>query len=158
MTLARKLLPQEIALFPKDFISAINIESVELISRRHNIFAKNKILVRGYKIYWPNCPADFTQETVYRQSVLMHELCHVWQYHTYRLSALGYLLNPKRWLYKYVFDITKHFDDYPTEKQADLMQDWYLANKGCAPENYNSNKCESPTKDHLNHVTPFRWE
>ena len=157
MAHTRNLLPQEIALFPKTFIKEINIERVELISRPHNIFARNKILVRGNKIYWPNCPKDFAQETVQTQSILMHELCHVWQYHTYRLTALRYLSNPKRWVYKYAFDILKKFDDYPTEKQADLMQDWYLVNKGCAPTNYDTRKCAPPTKDALNDITPFSW-
>ena len=157
MTHTRNLLPQEIALFPNDFIKQVNIESVRLISRSHNFFARNKILVRGNKIYWPNCPKDFTQETVHMQSKLMHELCHVWQYHTYRLSALRYLTNPKRWAYKYAFDILKKFDDYPTEKQADLMQDWYLANNGCAPENYDTRECAAPTKEALNSATPFSW-
>ena len=157
MAHTRNLLPQEIALFPKTFTKEINIESVELISQPHNIFARNKILVRGHRIYWPNCPKDFTQETVQTQSILMHELCHVWQYHTYRLTALRYLANPKRWAYKYAFDILKKFDDYPTEKQADLMQDWYLANKGCAPANYDKKKCAPPTKDALNDITPFSW-
>jgi len=158
MTQTRKLLPQEIALFPKDFLSAINIENVKLISRAHNIFAKHKILVRNNKIYWPNCPKDFTKETIHKQSVLMHELCHVWQYHTHRLSAVSYLLSPKRWIYKYVFDIAKGFDDYPTEKQANLLQDWFLANKGLAPCNYDTKKCAKPAKDQLNDVTPFTWE
>jgi len=81
MTTKRKLTPQEIALFPSDFINQIKIDDVQLISRAHNIFAKNKILVRGNKIYWPNCPKDFTKESIDTQSMLMHELCHVWQYH-----------------------------------------------------------------------------
>jgi len=158
MTDKRRLLPQEIALFPADFLKQINIEAVQLISQAHNIFAKKKILVRGNKIYWPNCPTDFTKETVHMQSMLMHELCHVWQYNTYRLSALRYLLIPKNWIYGYAFDIVKNFDDYAIEKQADLMQDWYLANKGYSPCRYNEDKCVKPTKGDINKITPFIWK
>jgi len=157
MTDKRQFLPQEIALFPADFVNQFNIEAVQLISRAHNIFAKNKILVRGNKIYWPNYPADFTAETIHTQSMLMHELCHVWQYHTNRLSILRYILIPKNWIYGYVFDIAKSFDDYAIEKQADLMQDWYLANKGRIPCHYDKDECFQPTKDDINYIMPFIW-
>jgi len=57
----------------------------------------------------------------------------------------------------YAFDIAKNFDDYAIEKQADLMQDWYLANKGYQPCHYNKDKCEKPTKGDINDMTPFIW-
>ncbi len=156
-TKRRKLLPREIALFPSSFRSAINIGNVTLIYRAHNIFASGKILTRNDKIYWPNCPDDFTKAPITDQSVLMHELCHVWQYHTGRLSAIGYLVRPRRWGYEYIFDEKKKFDDYPTEKQADLLEDWYLVNKGFKPDNYNKDKSIVPTKEQINKVVPFQW-
>jgi hypothetical protein len=157
MNIARGLMPKEIELFPADFLKQIDINAIQLISRPHNIFAKNKILVRPNKIYWPNCPSDFTEETVHTQSILMHELCHVWQYQTRRLSALRYLLIPKNWIYNYVLDVAKKFDDYPIEKQADLMQDWYLANKGYPPCRFKKDSCETPTKSAIDNMTPFIW-
>ena len=156
-TKRRKLLPAEQNLFPLSFRKAINIGNVTLIYRAHNFFAKGKILTRNDKIYWPNCPDDFTKTHHNLQALLMHELCHVWQYHTGRLSAVGYVINPRRWSYEYNFDIKKKFDDYPTEKQADLLQDWYLLNTGKAAENFNDKKSPAPTKEQINKVVPFQW-
>lgn len=157
MAQRRKLLAKEKQLFPASFKETININNVTLIYRAHNPFASGKILTRNDKIFWPECPDDFTKTSTEYQSVLMHELCHVWQYHTNKLSAAGYIMKPKRWFYEYVFDADKTFDDYPTEKQADLLQDWYLVNNGVPAENYNKDKSVRPTKEQLNKTVPFIW-
>jgi len=154
---SRALSAEEIALFPISFTQTIDIASVRLIRRAHNPFARRKILVRHNKVYWPNCPANFSQESVELQSLLMHELCHIWQYHTARLTALSYLLQPKNWAYKYSFDPAKSFDDYPIEKQADLMQDWYCLNLGAAPQRF-AHGSHPPNLLEINAVIPFLWE
>lgn len=143
-------------LFPISFRHEINIGNIVLINRTHNPFAVGKILARNHRIYWKNYPQDFTQTSVENQAILMHELCHIWQYHTGRLTALRYLTNPHAWAYKYDFSPDKHFDDYPTEKQADLLQDWYRVNRGCDPYCYDD-KCAAPTKAQINAVVPFKW-
>jgi len=155
-TKRRKLSASEKALFPTDFCNKIKISNVILISRAHNPFASGKILTRNDDIYWPNCPVNFTKESISIQALLMHELCHVWQYHTGRLSAIGYITSPSRWKYRYSFKPEKKFDDYPTEKQADLLQDWYLVNKGYQASNY-AGKAVQPTKNQINKVVPFKW-
>lgn len=150
----RRLRPSEIDLFPPGFQSAINMERVILIPRAHNPFALNKILVRGYRIYWPDVPHNFAGQPLIRQAVLMHELCHVWQYATGRLTALRYLMRPVNWRYRYSFHPDKSFDDYPIEKQADLLQDWYLMNRGAQPMNFSG---RPPTLEQINAVVPFQW-
>jgi hypothetical protein len=154
---SRDLTKFEISALPEGFTQAIDIASVKLINRTHNPFARNKIVCRGPKIFWPNHPKDFTRETLIIQSLLIHELCHVWQYETGRLSAARYLLDPRNWVYNYTVKDDAEFDDYPTEKQADLLQDWFLVNSGATPLRYDMKESEAPSKGWLNDVVPFDW-
>lgn len=157
MTAARRHLSEpEIRALPKGFTESFDIRAVELIDRPHNPFARRKILCRGSRLYWPNHPKDFTRTQIIIRSLLVHELCHVWQYETGRLSALRYLIDPRNWVYTYVVRSGATFDDYPTEKQADLLQDWYLVNSGANPIRFNP-KGDQPTKDWLNKTVPFEW-
>ena len=130
---------------------------LRLINRTHNPFAAGKILVRGYNIYWKNYPEDFTQQSLKVQALLMHELCHVWQYASGRLTAWRYLSRPRNWAYGYVFDPDKDFDDYPTERQADLLQDWFVMNKGGAPLRRLKNS-PAPSLKQMNAAVPFIWD
>ncbi len=157
-TRSRHLSAREIAALPRGFTDAFDIQSVTLINRPHNLFARNKILCRGPKLYWPNYPADFTLESLVIQSLLVHELCHVWQYETGRLTATRYLLDPRNWIYNYAVKPNAKFDDYPTEKQADLLQDWFLVNSGAPPLRYAFQDGIIPTKDWLNKTVPFAWD
>jgi len=150
----RGLTLREQSFIPASLCEAVGVDKVRLISRAHNVFARNKILVRGYDIYWPDTPADFTRHDLLLQSVLIHELCHVWQYKTGRLTAFRYLINPLNWYYGYAYDTAKKFDDYPIEKQADLLQDWYLMNRGVKPCRYAG---DPPTLNEINTVVPFHW-
>lgn len=155
-TRRRHLMPHEIAALPCGFTSNFDIKAVELIDRAHNPFAKNKIVCRGPKIYWQGFPSDFMREPLILQSLLVHELCHVWQYETGRLNALRYLINPRNWVYAYRVYADAKFDDYPTEKQADLLQDWFLMNSGAEPRRFDLHS-PAPTKDWLNETVPFVW-
>jgi len=152
----RHLSEREIAIILPSFASAFDIHAVEFIDRAHNPFARNKIVCRGSKLFWQTYPADFTRETLIIQSLLVHELCHVWQYETKRLSAPRYLLDPRNWIYEYEVKSNAKFDDYPTEKQADLLQDWFLVNSGNIPLRYHRDGTIS-TKEWLNAVVPFDW-
>ena len=152
---ARPLIPDEIALFPHDFTRQFDIASVRLIDRAHNPFALGKILVRGSRIYWPSAPADFTREPLARQALLMHELCHVWQYATRRLSAWRYLTRPRNWIYGYDIRL-RNFDAHAIERQADLLQDWYIINKGDLACRF-AEATPRPTRDEINAVVPFHF-
>ena len=153
---SRHLSATEIARLPAGFTQSFDINAVQLIDRAHNPFAKNKIVCRGPHLYWQNYPADFTRTPLLIQSLLIHELCHVWQYETGRLTAFRYLVDPRNWTYSYRVKIDADFDDYPTEKQADLLQDWFLVNSGSAPLRYDGNG-PKPTKNWLNRVVPFNF-
>ena len=153
---SRPLHAREIALFPQSFTQAIDIDAVQFIYRAHNPLTAKKILVRHNKIFWSSCPPDFSAAKLDVQALLMHELCHVWQYHTKRLSALSYLANPKNWAYKYSFDPAKSFDDYPIEKQADLLQDWYRLNMGGKAVRFEAGT-QAPSLSQINAIVPFEW-
>jgi hypothetical protein len=153
----RHIKDHEIAALPRGFTSTLDIKAVEFIDRAHNPLAKDKIVCRGPKLYWQSCPKDFTREPLLIQSLLMHELCHVWQYETGRLSALVYLLFPSNWFYAYKVKSNASFDSYPIEKQADLLQDWFLVNSGAKPLRYDPHG-PVPTLAWLNSVVPFNWE
>ena len=153
----RALTADEIALLPSDFILQIDIQRLRLINRKHNPFVGNKILARNYELYWKDYPLDFTQSSVKTRSLLMHELCHVWQYATNRLTALSYITHPKKWAYGYNFVSSKNFDDYETEKQADLLQDWHHMNHGYKPYRHHKDSC-APNLEQINAVVPFAWD
>ena len=153
----RALTPYEIARLPPGFIKHIDIDRLRLIDRKHNLFSGNKIVARGYDLYWPNYPSDFTRAGLATRSLLVQELCHVWQYATDRLTAWRYLTRPKNWAYGYEFSIHKAFDDYAIEKQADLLQDWHHMNHGAAPYRYHP-QSTAPSLEQINAVIPFEWE
>jgi hypothetical protein len=153
----RHLSEYEIRDLPAGFTRSFDIRAVELIDRPHNPFAKNKILCRGPRLYWQDHPQDFTRKGLIIKSLLVHELCHVWQYETGRLTAFSYLINPRNWVYAYEVRAGAKFDDYPTEKQADLLQDWYLVNMGAKPVRYDP-KGATPTQHWLNEIVPFEWK
>ena len=153
----RGLTPNEIALMPSGFISQIDISKVRLIGRTHNPFAIGKIVARGYDLYWKNYPQDFTQEPLSARSLLVHELCHVWQYATGRLTAWSYLSRPKNWIYGYEFDPRKNFDDYDIEKQADLLQDWHHMNHGGSACRHRQGSF-TPSLAQINAAVPFKWD
>jgi len=153
----RALTSREIALFPTGFTSQIDMSRVRLIGRTHNPFAIGKIVARGYDLYWKDYPDDFAQQSLRMRALLMHELCHVWQYASGRLTAWRYLTRPQNWIYGYDFDAGKSFDDYAIEKQADLLQDWYVMNNGGAPCRQSKERC-APTRTQINAIVPFMWD
>ena len=158
---ARALNSAEIFLIPASFQAAIDVSKIRLIKHHHNVFVKNKIMTRNYDIWWPDCPEDFTKIISINlmrdsQAKLMHELCHVWQYKTGRLSIGKYITNPSRWTYRYGFSPDKSFDDYPTEKQADFFEDWWRLNMGYPADN-NKVGTQPPSKKAINKTIPFKW-
>jgi hypothetical protein len=89
------------------------------------------ILTRGRKIYWPNAGADFSA-TPNAMAVLQHELQHVLDFSTGRLSALGYLLNPRNWTYRLpeVWD----WQRLGAEQRAVLAEKLWRAEQGLEKE------------------------
>jgi len=153
----RGLTSGEMALFPNGFITHLDMDRLRLINRTHNPFTSGKIVARGYDLYWKDYPADFTRQPLSERALLMHELCHVWQYKEGRLTAWSYLTRPKNWAYGYEFDPHKNFGDYAIEKQADLLQDWYNMNHGTVPHRRRQGS-PVPSLAQINAVVPFKWD
>lgn len=153
---ARPLRPSEIALVPPDFAAVVDLRAVRLIDRVHNPFAAGKVLVRGPDIYWPGTPADLSRCGLRTRALFVHELAHVWQYATGRLSAWRYLTTPSDWRYGYEVRQGAGFDDYGVEAQADMVGDWYRMREGAAPVCFRMGALgEPPTLDWLEATIPF---
>ena len=126
----RGLTEGERALVPPELAEAINLGAVRIRDRAHNPFALGKLLVRGDVIHWHGAPADVSQAQPAMQALLMHELAHVWQYRTGRLSAWRYLTEPANWRYHYLPNTDLRLDDYAVEEQADIIEDWFRQRQG----------------------------
>lgn len=153
----RHLSAHEIALIPQSFASQIDIHAVRLIDRAHNPLAAGRIVCRGNDIYWKAYPKDFSLCSIGIQALLIHELCHVWQYSHGKLTALRYLCNPRAWKYGYEFSSLKCFAEYPTEQQADLLQDWYAVHCGLRPSRY-CRMASPPSTAQIKAVVPFTFD
>jgi|GEM_PF-1413917 len=143
---SRGLSAEEIATIPPELALACDAGSVRIIDRAHNLFALKKVLVRGSAIYWYRAPRDFTKSSGRMRALLMHELAHVWQYRTGRLSAASYLLWPPNWRYRYAVREGVRLDDYAIEAQADIVEDWYRQRAGLSLANVIG---EAPTSEWL---------
>ena len=130
---ARPLHASEVAMVPPDLAAVVDLASVRLIDRVHNPFAVGKVLVRGANIYWPGTPTDISRCGLRTRALLVHELAHVWQYATGRLSAVRYLTTPGDWRYGYAVRDGAEFEDYGVEAQADMVGDWYRMREGAGP-------------------------
>ena len=139
----------EVASLPEAFREALPIADICLVARAHNPLALRKILVRGRRIYWPDTPDDLSRNSR-TLSLLFHELAHVWQYETGRLTAVSYLTDRANWQYRY--KPGGEFDAYGTEAQADLIEDWCRLESGLPPHRFDG---EPPDPDWLSGVVPF---
>ena len=87
------------------------------------------ILTRGRKIYWPDAPEDFSTHPN-AMAVLQHELQHVLDVSTGRLSALGYLLHPKNWTYRLPSPERWDWRRLGAEQRAVLAEKLWRAEQG----------------------------
>ena len=150
MSASRNLTPGERALVPETFARELPLETVRIVPRAHNPFARNKVLVRGRRLFWPGAPADVSREGAGFQTLLVHELAHVWQYETGRLTALRYLTDPRNWRYGY--RAGDPFESMGIEAQADLVADWWRVRRGLPPLRHIG---EPPTSEWLEEAIPF---
>ena len=65
---------------------------------------------------------DFSQESLSKQSWLIHELTHVWQLQQGLKVVRGALINRR---YSYAFEAGKPFFAYGIEQQARMVQDYF---------------------------------
>lgn len=57
------------------------------------------VLTLGRRIHWPGAAADVSGRPA-AMALLQHELQHVLDFQTGRLTAIGYLLRPRNWTYR----------------------------------------------------------
>ena len=150
MSAFRPLTPSERALVPEAFARVLPLDSVRIILRAHNPYARRKVLVRGRRIFWPGASADVSREGAGLQTLLVHELAHVWQYETGRLTAFSYLTDPRNWQYGYRDGA--EFESLGVEAQADLVADWWRVCRGLPPLRHIG---QPPTREWLESAIPF---
>jgi len=68
-----------------------------------------------------------------RVSVLQHELQHILEFATGKLSLIGYALLPFNWTYRYRIGPTTQWRALGAEQRAQMVQDYWLAEHGLAP-------------------------
>ncbi|CAN5119897.1 hypothetical protein BH11PSE2_BH11PSE2_14600 [soil metagenome] len=88
------------------------------------------VLTWGQSIYWPGALTDFSN-TGHNMGVLQHELQHVLEFTTGKLTHLGYGLNPRNWSYAYA--PTREWSAYGAEQRAQIVQDLWLTERGLGP-------------------------
>ncbi len=89
------------------------------------------ILTRGDLVFWPRAPADLSGPRT--MAVLQHELQHVLDYATGRLTARRYLSHPRHWSYAIDPAWTGDFDSLGAEQRAVLAERLWLAEAGLRP-------------------------
>lgn len=91
------------------------------------------ILTRGGRIYWPGARDDFS-EAPKAMAVLQHELQHVLDFSTGRLSALGYVLDPRNWTYRLPSPDRWDWRKLGAEQRAVLAEKLWRAEQGLGEE------------------------
>ena len=92
------------------------------------------ILTRGDAVYWPGAPADLSSTgRPFDMATLQHELQHVLDYRTGRLTAARYLTDPREWTYSVEPTTATKFDRLGAEQRATLAERLWLAENGLRP-------------------------
>ncbi|HLK26759.1 MAG TPA: hypothetical protein VKT30_19050 [Caulobacteraceae bacterium] len=92
------------------------------------------VLTRGDAIFWPGAPADLSQSGLERRmAVLQHELQHVLDYRTGRLSGLSYLSRPHNWRYEWAGSEDLDWARLGAEQRASMAGRLWLVDRGLAP-------------------------
>jgi hypothetical protein len=83
------------------------------------------IMAVGRTIWWPAAAPDFAGSGT--MSVLQHELQHILDYAQSALSAVGYLVQPRHWTYRYDLSRPLQWDGLGAEQRASLAEDYWIA-------------------------------
>ncbi|HWA63847.1 MAG TPA: hypothetical protein VG939_20900 [Caulobacteraceae bacterium] len=91
------------------------------------------ILTRGDVIWWPGAPDDLSAPGLERaMAVLQHELQHVLDYRQGLLTGLGYLANPRNWIYGFDLGEGRAWAAWGAEQRASMAERLWLAERGLA--------------------------
>ena len=92
------------------------------------------ILTLGDRMFWPDAPQDCSRPGLQNHmAILQHELQHVLDFATGRLSAIRYAVDPGNWRYGYRLEEGRPFARYGAEQRASMAEDlWRLEHGGAA--------------------------
>lgn len=121
--LTRKLNSAEIALARSVFGDSIQLDDVQLKTAWW-VLKTYAVSPNGH-IYFNRADwvTDFTKASLRKQSWLIHELTHVWQWQQGLHVVRGALFNRR---YSYVLIAGKPFFNYGIEQQARMVQDYFV--------------------------------
>jgi len=133
-SLARLLTDGEKAMADTLYGDAIDLNQVELRRRKWFPFQPRGVVMApcGHIHFHPRTDVwsdDFSQDTLSLQGLLIHELCHVWQWQQ------GIFLPLRRHpfcRYDYVLEPGKPFDRYGLEQQGEIVRHAFLLMRGVA--------------------------
>ncbi len=92
------------------------------------------VLTRRDAIWWPAAPDDLSHPGFeHHLAILQHELQHVLDYRTGRLSAFTYLTRPSDWRYDYSAHRHLDWSRLGAEQRASLAGRLWLVEHGLAP-------------------------
>jgi len=112
-------------------------EALERVGLEPVIFARPSVLARiaslwrgsipvmalGRTLYWPGAAQDFSVGEGRVLGLLQHELQHLLDYAEGALTPVGYVLNPRNWVYRYRLTPTSRWLDFGAEQRAQIVQD-----------------------------------
>ena len=120
---SRPLTQGEKALAHSVFAEHINLQDVQLKTAWW-VLKNYAVSPNGNIFFHPeDWTEDFSQETLSKQSWLIHELTHVWQLQQGLKVVRGALINRR---YDYVLESGKSFFAYGIEQQARMVQDYFI--------------------------------
>lgn len=142
---ARPLTSGERAMARSVFGEALALDAVEVRRRRWWPFQPRRVVMApmGHIHFHPRADfwhEDFSRAPLALQGLLIHELCHVWQWQQ------GLFLPLRRHpfcRYDYVFEPGKPFAAYGIEQQAEIVRHAFLLERGALPEFSESKFSES---------------
>ena len=85
------------------------------------------ILTLGETIWWPNARRDFAGTA--DMAVLQHELQHVLDFADGRLTALGYLMVPRNWTYRWRLSDRLDWNRLGAEQRASVAEALWRAER-----------------------------
>ena len=134
---SRPLTPGEIALARSMFGDAIDYSKVRMVKRKWWWFQPRNIAMAptGNIHFHPKSDLwsdDFAAEPLYRQSLFIHEMTHVWQSQTRGRLFLPLMRHP---FCKYAYTVQdgRPFERYGLEQQAEIVAHLFERQHGAGP-------------------------
>jgi hypothetical protein len=113
--------------FPMIVASASPLARVSYLWRRHT-----PVLTLGDRIYWGRAPEDCSRQPA-AMALLQHELQHVLDYATGRLTWAGYAVDPRNWSYALPSSDRWTWSRLGAEQRAVLAEQLWRAERASDP-------------------------